>query len=691
MLIPPDHHASWRRNGVIVLARGDAASSNIADVRGGNRTSFYADPVAWLVAQAVTEAVDDCAADLHGVADDVATITISDFCTILTMRHIAAQVPAGRLSPLRFSAATPGTVGSLPAMTFGFKGPSLTLSMAPHSGLRVAIAVAGSWLRTRLAAFAILSSHEVDAAGRHSVHSVIIAVGPDAEDGLRPKARYISRHRRELHQRDSEEWSMTDLTQAPPWFEADGLTPVGLDGFLGEVVDADATPGQGLRTGPGTPLQLVTALPERLRSSALRRGAIVMIALPNSIEMISCLFAVLQAGYVPAPIPPSTPLARAKRIALHLGAAALIRTHVPLMSLAECRVTRFADLDMLEFLTHPHTHHESGQVILLTSGTSGTATACLHDTGTLLRNARQHAESIGLRRGDRMLVNLPIHYSFALVAQVLAGLQSGAGLVLAGPPFSAGRYAQTLREYQITVSSLTPLLVSEALIKAGTRLPEGLRVFTVGGAALPAEHAARLVDENPGTEIYLTYGLTEAGPRVTTLAAHEEPRERYSSVGRPLPGVDLSLRDVGCGEQWQEVMVRSDTVCKRRLGLVAGSGCSPLDEQGRLATGDLGYIDDDGYLFLRGRLSDFVLVRGEKVSLASVKQAAESLDGVVRAVPKVKHASDSALLELDLYVDNERMLGDTATMRRQLSTVLLFSERPSEIRIHLTPSQPPYK
>lgn len=177
MLIPPDDDALWRAAGVEVVARGGSACASLADVRGKNRTSFYADPVSWLVAEAVERAVGRSPQDLRAIADDVATITISDFCTTATMRQIAAGVRSGRLSPLRFSAATPGAVGSLPAMSFGFKGPSVTLSMRPEKGLPVAVTVAGSWLATGLAAFAVLASHDVDATGGHAVTSVIIT-GP---------------------------------------------------------------------------------------------------------------------------------------------------------------------------------------------------------------------------------------------------------------------------------------------------------------------------------------------------------------------------------------------------------------------------------------------------------------------------------------------------------------------------------
>jgi acyl-CoA synthetase (AMP-forming)/AMP-acid ligase II len=89
---------------------------------------------------------------------------------------------------------------------------------------------------------------------------------------------------------------------------------------------------------------------------------------------------------------------------------------------------------------------------------------------------------------------------------------------------------------------------------------------------------------------------------------------------------------------------------------VDGAARGALIGPNTVATGDLGHLDDDGYLYLRGRSSDFAMVRGEKVSLASVRHAAESLPGVVRAVAAVPPAGDDALadaeeVQLDLYVD----------------------------------------
>src|SRR5205823_150846 len=160
---------------------------------------------------------------------------------------------------------------------------------------------------------------------------------------------------------------------------------------------------------------------------------------------------------------------------------------------------------------------------------------------SLVRNARRHADAVGLTGRDTVLVNLPLFYSYAIVAQALAALVTGARLVVSGPPFSPEAYEAAVGRYAVTSSSLTPT-IARLLLAQGTRLPVGLRMLTVGGDRIAPEHVTRLRSANPDVELYVTYGLTEAGPRVSTLAAHREPPGRHGSVGVPLDGVTVSLR-----------------------------------------------------------------------------------------------------------------------------------------------------
>lgn len=413
----------------------------------------------------------------------------------------------------------------------------------------------------------------------------------------------------------------------------------------------------------------VGELADRFTSAGFAPGSVVLVALPNGTRLIRVFFALVLAGLVPTLLAASTPASRLRATARRLGATALVR---PGTETDQVTVTRLED--------GPVRTHRPGQAILLTSGTSGMATGCLHDITALRRNAARHARSIGLGPADRMLVTLPMHYSYALVAQVLAGLVTGASLVVTGPPFTPAGYRDVVAAHDVTVSALTPLLVAD-LQADGGRLPRGLRALGVGGHALDPARTARLLSAHPDLELYLTYGLTEAGPRVSTLAAHREPPARYASAGTPIDGVRLGLRDAGRGPDEQEVLVTADTVYRAKVGVEGGVSRGKLVAADTIATGDVGRLDDDGYLWLSGRISDFAIVRGDKVSLSSVRKAAESLDGVLRAIVTPPADEHAGALALALYVDETRALSEK-DVRRTLYPLLTPNERPGELTVH---------
>ncbi len=449
------------------------------------------------------------------------------------------------------------------------------------------------------------------------------------------------------------------------------IDPGALEEFLGRV--------QTLRPPVATePARPMAALAAELAELPIPPGGVVVIALPNDALLLRACFGCLLAAYVPVLMAPSTPAPRIAETAARLGAAAIIGTRAR-VGADPAGSRRVGDVDVVLCRGHRRRRYRPWQAILLTSGTSGPATGCLHDVSALLRNARRHAAAVGLTAADRVLITLPLYYSFALVGQLLGALVSGATPVLSGPPFNAGEYVGVLARERVTHASLTPILVS-ALLDAGAVLPPGVRALTVGGQALAPARTADLLGRHPGLELYLTYGLTQAGPRVTTLAAHREPPHRHDSVGVPVDGVRVSLRDVGRGPREQEVLVHSDTIFVDRVGVPHERSASELLPGPVLATGDLGYLDEAGYLYLTGRLTDFVEVRGEKVSLASLRAIATSLPGVTGAT--AAHDAVADVITLDLHVSPAPRGIDEAGLRRRLFSLLAPHERPGRLTFH---------
>jgi acyl-CoA synthetase (AMP-forming)/AMP-acid ligase II len=215
----------------------------------------------------------------------------------------------------------------------------------------------------------------------------------------------------------------------------------------------------------------------------------------------------------------------------------------------------------------------------------------------------------------------------------------------------------------------------------------GLRVLTVGGDSLATDHVAQLVALRPDRELYLTYGLTQAGPRVSTLAAHAEPPQRYGSVGLPLADTRVSLASLEDGTDRRQLLVSSDTVMRRRIGVIEGRRFDDWHSPGVVASGDVFEQDDAGYLFYKGRLSEYILREGEKICLAAVRRIATALPGVVSArttVTKGEHGEDFDLTLFTAGAAGDAIADATRASeqyRSQLGRALRRGELPRSITV----------
>lgn len=445
-----------------------------------------------------------------------------------------------------------------------------------------------------------------------------------------------------------------------------------IDSLLMAVEDTSADHLPARRVAP------VETISNRWRELGLRPGEIVLICLPNSIELLSHLFGVLQAGGVPALVSPSMPPARLREIVDALEARAVVVPRMQTGRVYGGELFTIATAGAVLFKPREDLSTEAGEIIILTSGTSGSASGCLFSLDALLLNADRHADAIGLTPNDATLVNLPLHYSYALVAQVFASLIRGAHLIISGPPFHVPSYFDLVTERRVTVSSLTPVLVRH-ILQNGQKPPNNLRIMTVGGDSLGPQQVEGLLRLRPEGELYLTYGLTEAGPRVSTLAAHREPRHRFASVGLPLPETKVFLDNSKTSSGPRELLISSRTLMKRRIGRVEGRSRTDWHAPGVLASGDLFDIDEDGYLYFHARTSDFLIKNGEKVCLASIRRIAISLPGVIGTkIHVLKEAEGKAEYDLTLMVraTSENSWNDLQT---QLLKSMLRSERPRRI------------
>jgi len=448
------------------------------------------------------------------------------------------------------------------------------------------------------------------------------------------------------------------------------LSPNSIQEFLNRVHEVDPEPSVGGQDAS------FLAIAEQWRALGIRPGDVILFCMPNGKAMLEHFFGALLAGGVPALVGPNTPSVRLRELARATDAYAIITVRPLPADVFASPAATIGGARAYRIPSEASPAALPGEVVLLTSGTSGFASGCLHDFSSLLLNAERHAQSIGQRDSDTVLVNLPLYFSFALVAQALASFVRGNRLVIGGPPFHLPTYIKSLTQFGVTISSLTPIL-ARPLIQANSHLPRELRVLSIGGDTLPTHQVEDLLRLRPGGELYLTYGLTQAGPRVSTLAAHAEPSSRYSSVGLPLQGTKVHLEEVAGAPSMKQLFITSATVMKRRIGLVDGGPTNTRPVDGTVATGDVFEQDDAGYLFFQGRLSDYIVRYGEKVCLAAIRRVALRFPNVVRAQTLVSKHEYGEDFDLVLHTAN----GAEGEYADLLRSWLRRSEMPRAIRV----------
>ncbi len=268
----------------------------------------------------------------------------------------------------------------------------------------------------------------------------------------------------------------------------------------------------------------------------------------------------------------------------------------------------------------------STQLIMFTSGTSGEPKAVRLTVGNLVASATASSFRLGVLPDDRWLCCLPTYHMGGL-APVVRSVLYGTAVVIQRA-FDPDATARVIDEYGITGVSLVPTMLTR-LLDAGWSAPDSLRFVLLGGAPATTE----LIDRCREHEVPAcpTYGMTETASQIAT-ATPAEAAAHPGTVGQPLEFTDVSIVD-DAGEPVEpgetgEIVVAGPTVTPGYLD--DERTAAAFDEHG-LHTGDAGYRDDDGRLWVRGRRSDRIVTGGENVDPDEVADALRSHPSVADA------------------------------------------------------------
>ncbi len=257
--------------------------------------------------------------------------------------------------------------------------------------------------------------------------------------------------------------------------------------------------------------------------------------------------------------------------------------------------------------------------IQYTSGTTGFPKAVVLTHHNILNNAWFSAQGMHFDEHDCLCIPVPFYHCFGMVLGNLLCFSVGACAVITCEHFDAEAVLQAIEQYRCTALHGVPtMFIAELEHENFSRYKlNSLRTGIMAGAPCPPELMRRVIEQMHCREILIGYGETEASPLTHLTTREDNLQRRTQTVGHNLPHQEVKVIDIN--NQQTVAMGQTGEICFRGYHIMQGYFADPeatakaIDTQGWLHSGDLGVMDEAGYLSITGRLKEMIIRGGENI------------------------------------------------------------------------------
>ena len=281
----------------------------------------------------------------------------------------------------------------------------------------------------------------------------------------------------------------------------------------------------------------------------------------------------------------------------------------------------------------PSADGEDVTIVMFTAGTTGTPKGVMLSHNSFSSYILANVEPVDMEVAEKNILTVPLHH-IAGVQAVMAAIYGGRTLVLQRQ-FDEEGWMKLVQDEKVNRAMMVPTMLKRLMDQPTFKDYDlsSLRVITYGAAPMPLEVIKKAIAEFPNTRFINAFGQTETASTITMLPpdAHdihegdpdyEQKMKRLGSIGKPLPDVEVRIvdeegNDVALEENG-EIVARGERLMKGYWNREEAT--KETLRGGWLYTGDLGYWDDEGYIFLSGRAKDFLKRGGEMIAPEEVEQ-----------------------------------------------------------------------
>lgn len=359
------------------------------------------------------------------------------------------------------------------------------------------------------------------------------------------------------------------------------------------------------------------------KRNGIKTGDVVAVFLNNCADYLFAMLGALAVGASVLPVSINMPYHSLLELLTFTKSHVIVTSkgNSKLLEDIKCEKVFIEDVELLSIYPCFSNNYSDDMIALLlpTSGTTGEIKIAKLSHKALWLNINLILNYLELKESDYIYITRTINYVAVIVGEILVSLLAGCKLYLNSVKVPVQIHAQRIQKEKPTYIGATPTLLKQ-LIKVSSGYDySSIRLLHISGATLSETVLLDAEKTFKNAVVINAYGLTEAGPRV---AARNPKSPRISnSVGKPLPGVNIEIhkkednvcKPMESGEIWIK------TPCLMKGYLNKGVKTHKKIKGGWLRSGDNGYIDNDGNLFVLGRMDDVIIRNAQKIDPAKIE------------------------------------------------------------------------